>query len=83
MASVASAGGLGGRPPRGGREAMDMAQLKVTQIKSKIGGTSAQRNSLRSLGLHRIGQVVVRPDRPEFRGMIKTVRHLVTVEEVD
>jgi large subunit ribosomal protein L30 len=55
----------------------------VTQIKSKIGGTSAQRNSLRSLGLHRIGQVVVRPDRPEFRGMIKTVRHLVTVEEVD
>jgi large subunit ribosomal protein L30 len=83
MASVASAGGLGGRPPRGSREAMDMAQLKVTQIKSKIGGTSAQRNSLRSLGLHRIGQVVVRPDRPEFRGMIKTVRHLVTVEEVD
>ena len=37
----------------------------------------------RSLGLRRIGQVVVRPDRPEFRGMIKTVRHLVTVEEVD
>ena len=36
-----------------------MAQLKVTQIKSKIGGTSAQRNSLRSLGLNRIGQVVV------------------------
>ena len=60
-----------------------MAQLKVTQIKSKIGGTSAQRDSLRSLGLRRIGQVVVRPDRPEFRGMIKTVRHLVTVEEVD
>jgi large subunit ribosomal protein L30 len=67
-----------------GREAeAQMAQLKVTQIKSKIGGTSAQRNSLRSLGLRRIGQVVVRPDRPEFRGMIKTVRHLVTVEEVD
>jgi large subunit ribosomal protein L15 len=59
-----------------------MAQLKVTQIKSKIGGNSAQRNSLRSLGLRRIGQVVVKPDRPEFRGMIKTVRHLVTVEEV-
>ena len=60
-----------------------MAQLKVTQIKSKIGGTSAQRNSLRSLGLHRIGQVVVRPDRPEFRGMIHRVRHLIVVEEVD
>ena len=59
-----------------------MAQLKVTQVKSKIGGTSEQRDSLRSLGLHRIGQVVVKPDRPEFRGMIKAVRHLVTVEEV-
>ena len=60
-----------------------MAQLKVTQVKSEIGGTSGQRDSLRSLGLHRIGQVVLKPDRPEFRGMIKTVRHLVTVEEVD
>ena len=59
-----------------------MAQLKVKQVKSEIGGTSEQRDSLRSLGLRRIGQVVVKPDRPEFRGMIKTVRHLVTVEEV-
>jgi large subunit ribosomal protein L30 len=60
-----------------------MAELKITQVKSKIGGTSEQRNSLRSLGLRRIGQVVVKPDRPEFRGMIKAVRHLVMVEEVD
>ena len=60
-----------------------MAQLKVKQVKSEIGGTSGQRDSLRSLGLRRIGQVVLKPDRPEFRGMIKTVRHLVTVEEVD
>jgi large subunit ribosomal protein L30 len=60
-----------------------MAELKITQVKSKIGGTSEQRNSLRSLGLRRIGQTVVKPDRPEFRGMIKAVRHLVTVEEVD
>jgi large subunit ribosomal protein L30 len=60
-----------------------MAQLKVTQVKSKIGGTSDQRNSLRSLGLHRIGQTVVKPDRPEFRGMIHAVRYLVRVEEVD
>ena len=59
-----------------------MAQLKVTQKKSKIGGTQQQRSSLRSLGLHRIGDVVVKEDRPEFRGMIKSVRHLVTVEEV-
>jgi large subunit ribosomal protein L30 len=58
-------------------------QLKVTQIRSKIGGTQDQRNSLRSLGLHRIGDVVVKQDRPEIRGMINAVRHLVTVEEVD
>jgi large subunit ribosomal protein L30 len=60
-----------------------MAQLKVTQIKSEIGGTRPQRDSLRSLGLKRIGQSVVKPDRPEFRGMIQAVRHLVSVEEVD
>jgi large subunit ribosomal protein L30 len=60
-----------------------MPNLKITQVKSKIGGTSEQRDSLRSLGLRRIGQTVVKPDRPEFRGMIKAVRHLVSVEEVD
>jgi large subunit ribosomal protein L30 len=59
-----------------------MAELKVTQTKSKIGGTKEQRNSLRSLGLHHVGDVVVKQDRPEIRGMIKAVRHLVTVEEV-
>ena len=60
-----------------------MAELKVTQIKSEIGGTRPQRDSLRSLGLKRIGQSVVKPDRPEFRGMVQAVRHLVIVEEVD
>jgi large subunit ribosomal protein L30 len=60
-----------------------MAQLKVTQTRSRIGGTRAQRESLRSLGLKRIRDVVVKEDRPEIRGMIQTVRHLVTVEEVD
>jgi large subunit ribosomal protein L30 len=60
-----------------------MAQLKVTQTRSGIGGTQRQRATLRSLGLKRIGQVVVKDDRPEYRGMITTVRHLVTVEEVD
>jgi len=60
-----------------------MAQIKVTQVKSKIGGKQNQRDSLRSLGLHKIGDVVVKEDRPEIRGMVNTVRHLVTVEEVD
>jgi large subunit ribosomal protein L30 len=60
-----------------------MGRIKVTQRKSIIGGTSSQRNSVRSLGLKRIGDVVVKEDRPEIRGMVSTVSHLVTVEEVD
>ena len=59
-----------------------MAQLKVTQKRSEIGGTSNQRNTLRSLGLKRIGDTVVKEDRPEIRGMVNTVSHLVVVEEV-
>ena len=60
-----------------------MARLKVTQTRSKIGGKQNHRDTLRSLGLKRIGDVVVKEDRPEIRGMVHTVRHLVTVEEVD
>lgn len=58
-------------------------QLKVTQRRSLIGGTKVQRDSMRSLGLKRIGDTVVKPDRPEFRGMVNTVAHLVDVEETD
>jgi large subunit ribosomal protein L30 len=60
-----------------------MTQIKVTQIKSGIGFAQNQRQTLRSLGLKRIRDVVVKEDRPEIRGMVHTVRHLVTVEEVD
>jgi large subunit ribosomal protein L30 len=60
-----------------------MAQLKVTQTKSAIGGKANQRQTLRTLGLGRIGRTVVREDRPEVRGMITTVAHLVSVEEVE
>ena len=59
-----------------------MARLKVTQVKSGIGGQQNQRDTLRSLGLKRIRDVVVKEDRPEIRGMIQTVTHLVRVEEV-
>ena len=59
-----------------------MAKIKVTQIKSEIGGKQNQRDSLRSLGLKRIGDSVVKEARPEILGMVNTVRHLVTVEEV-
>jgi len=60
-----------------------MARLKVTQIRSEIGQKQNQRDTLRSLGLKRIHHTVVKEDRPEFRGMIFTVSHLVSVEEVD
>jgi len=60
-----------------------MVRLKVKQVKSGIGGTSSQRNTLRSLGLKRIGDEAVKEDRPEIRGMLATVPHLITVEEVD
>lgn len=59
-----------------------MAQLKVTQIRSTIGSNHNQRNSLRTLGLRKIRQSVVREDTPENLGLINVVRHLVTVEEV-
>jgi len=58
-------------------------QLKVEQVRSGIGRKQNQRDTLRSLGLKRIGDVVVKEDRPEIRGMVHTVRHLVTVAEVD
>ena len=57
--------------------------LKVTQVRSTIGSKRNQRETLRSLGLRKIRQSVVREDNPQVRGMIATVRHLVTVEEVD
>ncbi len=60
-----------------------MGRLKVTQRRSPIGGTKSQRETLRSLGLKRMHDVVVKEDRPEIRGMVRTVAHLVTVEEVD
>ena len=60
-----------------------MAQLKVQQKRCLVGLKANQRETLRSLGLKRIGDVVVKEDRPEIRGMINTVRHLVTFEEVE
>jgi large subunit ribosomal protein L30 len=59
-----------------------MAQIKVTQIRSVIGTKRNQRETLRSLGLKRIHDSVVKEDRPEIRGMVATVPHLVTIEEI-
>ncbi|MGN6250836.1 MAG: 50S ribosomal protein L30 [Marmoricola sp.] len=60
-----------------------MAQIQVEQIRSGIGCKQNQRDTLRSLGLKRIGDVVVKEDRPEILGMVHTVRHLVTVAQID
>ena len=60
-----------------------MSKLKVTQVRSSIGTKPKQRGTLRALGLGRIGKARTHEDRPETRGMIARVPHLITVEEVD
>ena len=60
-----------------------MAELQVTQVRSSIGSKPKQRGTLRALGLGRIGKTNRLPDRPEIRGMISRVPHLVKVEELD
>jgi len=55
--------------------------LKVTQRKSRNGCDRRQLDTLRSLGLRRIGQTVELADTPQARGMIHKVRHLVEVQE--
>lgn len=58
-------------------------QLKITQNRGTVGIKPQHRETLRSLGLKRIGDSVIKEDRPEFRGMVHSVAHLVTVEEID
>ena len=60
-----------------------MAKLKIQQVRSKIGTKPNQRETLRTLGVKRIGDIVIKEDRPEIRGMVKTVSHLVTMEVID
>lgn len=55
--------------------------LKVTQLKSKVGSDKRQLDTLRSIGLRRIGHAVQVNDTPQMRGMLHKVRHLVKVEE--
>ncbi len=57
-------------------------RLKVTQVRSAITREESQKRTVKGLGLRRIGDVVVKEDRPEIRGMIAKVAHLVKVEEV-
>ena len=59
----------------------DAATIRVTQTRSAIGSKPKQRGTLRALGLGRIGKTNTLPDRPEIRGMLARVPHLISVEE--
>jgi large subunit ribosomal protein L30 len=60
-----------------------MGKLKVTQVKSASDRGSKQRGTIRALGLRRIGDSSIHEDKPEIRGMIRSVIHLLEVEELD
>jgi large subunit ribosomal protein L30 len=60
-----------------------MTRLKITQTRSVIGSKQNHRDTLRTLGLKRVNDSSVKEARPEVVGMVHSVRHLVTVEEVD
>jgi large subunit ribosomal protein L30 len=60
-----------------------MAKLKVTQVRSALSRGKKQQGTIRALGLRRLGQTVVHEDKPEIRGMITAVSHLVEVEETN
>lgn len=59
-----------------------MAQLKITLKHSGIGSPRTMRNALIGLGLTKLHKSVIRQDRPEIRGMIRKVQHLVLVDEI-
>ncbi|MDF2954346.1 MAG: Ribosomal protein L30/L7E [Thermodesulfobacterium sp.] len=60
-----------------------MKKLKITLIRSKYGRKPDQRETLKGLGLRKIGQSVIREDNPMIRGMVRKVEHLVKVEELN
>lgn len=62
---------------------MTERSLRITLVRSLIGRPPDQRATVRTLGLRRIGHTVVRPDRPEVRGMLAKVQHLVRWEPVE
>lgn len=57
--------------------------LKITLVKSPIGQKQNQKDTVHALGLRKMNQTVVRPNNPQMRGMVFTVKHLIRVEEID
>ena len=72
--------GAGRRAGRGG-DASLMAALRITQVRSANGSNRKQRESLRTLGLGKIGRSTEREDHPTVRGLIHSVRHLIEVDD--
>jgi large subunit ribosomal protein L30 len=60
-----------------------MAKIKVTQVRSTIDRKEPQKRTIKALGLGRINRTVIHEATPQIRGMVKSVIHLVTVEEID
>lgn len=58
-----------------------MAKIKITQIKSKIGSTARQKQTLEALGLKKMHQTVEHEDSPQIKGMVRKIQHLVKVEK--
>lgn len=58
-------------------------KLKITQVRSALGRGAKQQGTIRALGLRKVGQTVTQSDRPEIRGMVRAVEHLIEVEEID
>jgi len=59
-----------------------MAKIKVTQLRSKIGSSARQKQTIEALGLKKINYSVVHEATPQIMGMIEKVKHLVSIEEV-
>ncbi|HEU4793053.1 MAG TPA: 50S ribosomal protein L30 [Nitrolancea sp.] len=62
---------------------MSQATIRITYVKSAIGRTKDQKETIRALGFRRLNQTVERPDNPSVRGMVEKVQHLVRIEGED
>jgi large subunit ribosomal protein L30 len=60
-----------------------MSRLRVTLRRSPIGHPKNQKETARALGLTKLQRTVIRPDTPAIRGMVNTIGHLVTVEQIE
>ncbi len=59
-----------------------MAKIRIKQVKSKIGSTQRQKNTLEALGLRKLNHTIEKEGTPEILGMVNKVKHLVSLEEI-